>query len=181
MRGVCPLSLRSRPSARTRRRPVFPSAPCHASPARLCNCKPRSAQAQENARSDSLCGWWRLGIVEVGAGTGYWSWLLRSMGLDVVALDRSPVPVHVCEMCIIIQTLAHTNTERPSLAHAQQNKLACIMHARKHTGRWAPRLAQHIGHDGWPGAPNQSGERGGAGGELQQQRGGRAGKCDGRK
>jgi predicted GIY-YIG superfamily endonuclease len=29
-------------------------------------------------------------IVEMGAGTGYWTALLRRMGADVVALDRSP-------------------------------------------------------------------------------------------
>lgn len=29
-------------------------------------------------------------IVEVGAGTGYWSWMLAQAGVDVVAYDRAP-------------------------------------------------------------------------------------------
>ena len=29
-------------------------------------------------------------VVEVGAGTGYWSWLLRQMSVDVVAYDTRP-------------------------------------------------------------------------------------------
>jgi len=31
------------------------------------------------------------GVVEIGAGTGYWASLLRAMGVDVVAVDASPV------------------------------------------------------------------------------------------
>ena len=38
------------------------------------------------------------------------------------------------EMCIIIQTRAHAHAQRPSLAHAEQDKLART-HARTHTGR----------------------------------------------
>lgn len=35
----------------------------------------------------------RLGpIVELGAGLGYWAWILRSMGVDVVAYDAHPPP-----------------------------------------------------------------------------------------
>jgi hypothetical protein len=30
-------------------------------------------------------------LVELGAGTGYWTYLLRLMGADVVAYDRAPV------------------------------------------------------------------------------------------
>lgn len=30
-------------------------------------------------------------IVEIGAGTGYWAYLLRQMGVHVVALDRAPL------------------------------------------------------------------------------------------
>lgn len=30
------------------------------------------------------------GIVEIGAGTGYWTWCLRQMGVDVVAYDKYP-------------------------------------------------------------------------------------------
>lgn len=34
-------------------------------------------------------------IVELGAGTGYWGWLLRQAGADVVCLDRNPeAPPH---------------------------------------------------------------------------------------
>lgn len=29
-------------------------------------------------------------LVELGAGTGYWAWLLRQVGADVIALDREP-------------------------------------------------------------------------------------------
>ena len=31
------------------------------------------------------------GIVEVGAGTGYWAMLLKKRGVDIVAYDRTPV------------------------------------------------------------------------------------------
>jgi hypothetical protein len=31
------------------------------------------------------------GIVEIGAGTGYWASVLRQMGVDVVAYDRFPI------------------------------------------------------------------------------------------
>ena len=30
-------------------------------------------------------------LVELGAGTGYWTYLLRVMGADVIACDRAPV------------------------------------------------------------------------------------------
>lgn len=30
------------------------------------------------------------GLVEIGAGTGYWAWLLRERGVDIVAYDRRP-------------------------------------------------------------------------------------------
>ena len=30
------------------------------------------------------------GVVEMGAGTGYWAWLLREQGVDVVAYDKAP-------------------------------------------------------------------------------------------
>lgn len=37
----------------------------------------------------------RLGpIVEMGAGTGYWSWLFRQMGVDVIAYDGWPPQTH---------------------------------------------------------------------------------------
>src|SRR5580700_1024497 len=29
-------------------------------------------------------------LVEIGAGTGYWAWLLRQMGVDIVCYDASP-------------------------------------------------------------------------------------------
>jgi hypothetical protein len=29
-------------------------------------------------------------IVEIGAGTGYWAWLLRQLGVDVLAFDKYP-------------------------------------------------------------------------------------------
>lgn len=29
-------------------------------------------------------------LVEIGAGTGYWAWMLRQMGVDVVAYDLQP-------------------------------------------------------------------------------------------
>lgn len=34
------------------------------------------------------------GIVEVGAGTGYWAWQLSQLGVDVVAYDLKPPHVH---------------------------------------------------------------------------------------
>lgn len=34
------------------------------------------------------------GIIELGAGTGYWASLLREMGLDVLAFDASPVQLN---------------------------------------------------------------------------------------
>lgn len=36
-------------------------------------------------------------IVEVGAGTGYWTFLLRQMGVDVVAYDESPYQNNWCD------------------------------------------------------------------------------------
>src|SRR5262245_34518575 len=30
-------------------------------------------------------------IVEIGAGTGYWAWMLRNAGVDVIAYDKQPV------------------------------------------------------------------------------------------
>src|SRR4051794_21992422 len=34
-------------------------------------------------------------IVEIGAGTGYWAWLLAQAGADVLAYDRAPhAPPH---------------------------------------------------------------------------------------
>lgn len=33
-------------------------------------------------------------IVEIGAGTGYWAWCLRQMGVDVIAFDRYPPQTH---------------------------------------------------------------------------------------
>lgn len=33
-------------------------------------------------------------IVEMGAGTGYWAWLLRQMGVDVIAYDAFPPQTH---------------------------------------------------------------------------------------
>lgn len=34
-------------------------------------------------------------LVEIGAGTGYWAWLLRQAGADVLAYDRNPeAPPH---------------------------------------------------------------------------------------
>jgi hypothetical protein len=30
-------------------------------------------------------------LVEIGAGTGYWAYRLRSMGVDIVAFDQAPV------------------------------------------------------------------------------------------
>ena len=29
-------------------------------------------------------------LVEIGAGTGYWAWLLRQLGVDILAFDRYP-------------------------------------------------------------------------------------------
>jgi hypothetical protein len=38
-------------------------------------------------------------LLELGAGTGYWSWLLRQAGSHVVALDHNPVaPPHWTEV-----------------------------------------------------------------------------------
>ena len=36
-------------------------------------------------------------LIEVGAGTGYWAWLLRQAGADVIAFDRNhEAPPHWC-------------------------------------------------------------------------------------
>jgi len=29
-------------------------------------------------------------VVEIGAGTGYWAWLLRQLGVDILAFDKNP-------------------------------------------------------------------------------------------
>ncbi len=36
-------------------------------------------------------------IVEIGAGTGYWSYLMRQVGIDVVSYDQKPYNNHFCE------------------------------------------------------------------------------------
>lgn len=33
-------------------------------------------------------------IIEIGAGTGYWAWCLRQMGVDVIAFDKYPPQSH---------------------------------------------------------------------------------------
>ena len=33
-------------------------------------------------------------LVEIGAGTGYWAWCLRQLGVDIVAYDRFPPRTH---------------------------------------------------------------------------------------
>jgi hypothetical protein len=32
----------------------------------------------------------RGGVIEIGAGSGYWAWLLRQAGIDVLAFDHDP-------------------------------------------------------------------------------------------
>ncbi len=38
------------------------------------------------------------GVVEIGAGSGYWSWLLRQAGFDVAAYDHVPSPFQWTEV-----------------------------------------------------------------------------------
>lgn len=41
---------------------------------------------------DQIDRWSPAGVVEVGAGTGYWAKLLRGRGVDVAAFDIEPAP-----------------------------------------------------------------------------------------
>lgn len=43
------------------------------------------------AALDAIAEFAHEGIVEIGAGTGYWASILRQMGLNVIAYDASPV------------------------------------------------------------------------------------------
>jgi hypothetical protein len=38
-------------------------------------------------------------LIEIGAGTGYWAWLLKQAGVDIIAFDRAPdAPPHWTEV-----------------------------------------------------------------------------------
>lgn len=45
-----------------------------------------------DAALDRIAAWAPEGVVEVGAGLGYWAHLLQQRGVDVVAYDRNPPP-----------------------------------------------------------------------------------------
>ena len=34
-------------------------------------------------------------LIEIGAGTGYWAWLLRQLGVDILAFDKNPPGHHL--------------------------------------------------------------------------------------
>jgi len=44
-----------------------------------------------DAAFDAIASWSPNGVVEIGAGGGYWAMLLRGHGIDVVAFDPDPV------------------------------------------------------------------------------------------
>lgn len=48
-----------------------------------------TSEALETIRS-----WSPDGVVEMGAGTGYWSWMLENQGIKVVPFDRNPTHLH---------------------------------------------------------------------------------------
>lgn len=50
-------------------------------------------------------------IVEIGAGTGYWAHLLRSMGADVVAYDASPPDTSLCNVWHPGASSTHTRVD----------------------------------------------------------------------
>jgi hypothetical protein len=63
------------------------------------------------------------GVVEVGAGTGYWAWQLSQLGVDIVAFDTQPPDV--------IPNGYHTERERIWKTYTQED----IDEIR---GRWKP-------------------------------------------
>ena len=73
------------------------------------------------------------GIVEIGAGTGYWASLLRQMDVDVIAYDASPVEFgrnrfHSNEKsCVPVTSFTHVlhGGPRASAAHGDRVLMLC--------------------------------------------------------
>jgi hypothetical protein len=57
------------------------------------------------------------GVVEVGAGSGYWAWLMREAGLDVAAFDTDPPPFTWGEI--------NRGDERAARDHPEKALLLC--------------------------------------------------------
>lgn len=57
-------------------------------------------------------------LIEIGAGTGYWTWLLRQAGENVIALDKNPeAPPH--------WTLVERGNEESVQAHGDRTLFLC--------------------------------------------------------
>jgi len=57
------------------------------------------------------------GVVEVGAGSGYWAWLMRQAGIDVAAFDLEPPPFTWGEV--------NRSDERAVQDHPEKTLLLC--------------------------------------------------------
>jgi hypothetical protein len=57
------------------------------------------------------------GVVEIGAGSGYWTWLMRQAGITVVAFDLDPPPFTWSEV--------HSGDERMVRYHPDKTLLLC--------------------------------------------------------
>ena len=67
------------------------------------------------------------GVVEVGAGTGYWAWQLEALGVDVIAYDLLPPPSAENEWFAGRQawTSVCQGDERAAAAHPDRCLLLC--------------------------------------------------------
>ena len=56
-------------------------------------------------------------VIEVGAGSGYWAWLMRQAGIDVTAFDTDPPPFTWIEV--------HRGNEHQMLGHPARTLFLC--------------------------------------------------------
>jgi hypothetical protein len=57
------------------------------------------------------------GVVEIGAGSGYWAWLMQQAGIEVAAFDLDPPPFTWAEV--------QRGDERAAAAHPDKTLLLC--------------------------------------------------------
>lgn len=65
---------------------------------------------------------WHLdgrGVVEVGAGMGYWAWQLTQLGVDVVAYDKAPPDTHFNGYHAPLKRMWHEYTDADRRRHAR--------------------------------------------------------------
>lgn len=61
-------------------------------------------------------------VVEIGAGTGYWSMLLRHMGCDVLAYDRTP---YENDWCSFTWSEVNQGSAETAAAHSDRSLFLC--------------------------------------------------------